>query len=322
MATRRQRRLVTFTVIAGSGVLVATQVRHKWGEVRPVRRALELLGDRAPGGSGGVAKSLHKFVYEQLSGRMDDAGSSFLNYGFAPLEPPYQDVELPPELEPDRYGMQLYNRVAGGADLVGKDVLEVGCGRGGGASFVFDRFKPSSMVGLDLAEKAVAHCNNVHGRAGLEFRAGDAEDLPFADGSFDAVLNVESSHCYPNFDRFLGEVSRVLRPGGHLLFADLRGEDPTGETPSPRDELREQIRQAGFEIVEEEDITRNVVRSLDLDSDRREASVKKYTPKVLQPQMLDFAGIIGSKTYDNFDSGRATYTRFVARKPAPVGASV
>jgi SAM-dependent methyltransferase len=253
---------------------------------------------------------------------MDDAGSSFLNYGYAPLDPPYQDVELPPELEPDRYGMQLYNRVASGAELAGKDVLEVGCGRGGGASFVFDRFKPSSMVGLDLAEKAVAHCNHVHGRSGLEFRAGDAEALPFPDASFDAVLNVESSHCYPNIDRFFGEVFRVLRPGGHLLFADLRGEDPTGETPSPRDELRNQLKEAGFEIVEEEDITRNVVRSLDLDSDRRKASVQKYTPKVLQPQMLDFAGIIGSKTYDNFDSGRATYTRFVARKTESVPAAV
>lgn len=321
MATR-SRRILKWTVIAGSGVFVATQVRHRWGEVRPVRSALKMLEERSPGSSGGIAKGLHKFVYEQLSGRMDDAGTSFLNYGYAPLEPPYQDIELAPDLEPDRYGMQLYNRVAGGADIAGKDVLEVGCGRGGGASFVFDRYKPASMVGLDLAEKAVVHCRSVHGRSGLDFRAGDAENLPFEDASFDAVLNVESSHCYPNIERFFAEVTRVLRPGGHLLFADLRGEDPTGETPSPRDELREQIKAAGLEIVDEEDITRNVVRSLDLDSDRRKESVEKYTPKMLQPQMLDFAGVVGSKCYDNFDTGRATYTRFVARKPALVAATV
>ena len=52
---------------------------------------------------------------------------------------------------------------------------------------------------------------------------GDAESLPFADESFDAVINVEASHAYPRLSRFLAEVVRVLRPGGHFLYADFRG---------------------------------------------------------------------------------------------------
>ena len=52
---------------------------------------------------------------------------------------------------------------------------------------------------------------------------GNAESLPFADESFDAVINVEASHGYPDFPRFLAEVARVLRPGGHFLYADFRG---------------------------------------------------------------------------------------------------
>jgi SAM-dependent methyltransferase len=40
--------------------------------------------------------------------------------------------------------------------------------------------------------------------------------------SFDAVINVEASHCYPSLPRFLAEVARVLRPGGHFLYADVR----------------------------------------------------------------------------------------------------
>ena len=54
---------------------------------------------------------------------------------------------------------------------------------------------------------------------------GDAQNLPFPDESFDAVINVEASHIYPNFERFLGEVARVLRPGGHFLYADFRNRD-------------------------------------------------------------------------------------------------
>jgi ubiquinone/menaquinone biosynthesis C-methylase UbiE len=51
---------------------------------------------------------------------------------------------------------------------------------------------------------------------------GDAENLPFDDESFDAVINIEASHLYPQLPRFLAEVARVLRPGGHFLYADLR----------------------------------------------------------------------------------------------------
>ena len=58
---------------------------------------------------------------------------------------------------------------------------------------------------------------------------GDAENLPFPDQSFDAVINIESSHCYPRFPRFLAEVARVLRPGGHFLYADLRLDVRIGE---------------------------------------------------------------------------------------------
>ena len=246
---------------------------------------------------------------------MDSDGTSFLNYGYSPLEPPYEVIDLTDELEVNRYSVQMYHRVANGADLERKDVLEVGCGRGGGTSFVFERFHPASMTGIDLAENAIEHCRTEFGRSGLEFHPGDAENLPFEDGSFDVVLNIESSHCYPNIDRFFSEVERVLRPGGHLLLADLRDEDPDGDTASARAELVERIAECGLEIVEQEDITRNVVRSLELDTPHRLELIDRYAPRLVRAQVVDFAGVVGSKVFDSFDNGRLTYTRFVARKP-------
>ena len=50
----------------------------------------------------------------------------------------------------------------------------------------------------------------------------DAEKLPFDDESFDAIINVESSHCYPHIDSFLSEVRRVLAPGGCFGIVDFR----------------------------------------------------------------------------------------------------
>jgi ubiquinone/menaquinone biosynthesis C-methylase UbiE len=54
---------------------------------------------------------------------------------------------------------------------------------------------------------------------------GDAENMPFGDQFFDAMVNVEASHIYPHFERFLAEVPRVLRPGVHLLYPDFRNRD-------------------------------------------------------------------------------------------------
>jgi ubiquinone/menaquinone biosynthesis C-methylase UbiE len=85
------------------------------------------------------------------------------------------------------------------------------------------------MASVDIATSAIAFCRRVHRVEGLEFRQGDAQALPVPDASFDAVLNVESAHCYPSIDRFFSEVRRVLRPGGHFLYADIHGADEVPE---------------------------------------------------------------------------------------------
>jgi SAM-dependent methyltransferase len=144
----------------------------------------------------------------------------FLNAGYEE-DPP---MALPLEAcdQPYRFPIQLYHRAATQVDLSGKRVLEVGCGHGGGASYLMRTLHPASYTGLDLNPVGIAFCRKRHSLPGLEFVEGDAENLPFPNESFDAVINIESSHCYPRFPRFLAEVARVLRRGGHFLYADLR----------------------------------------------------------------------------------------------------
>ena len=67
--------------------------------------------------------------------------------------------------------------------------------------------------------------------AGLDFVVGDAGRLPFSAAAFDAVINIEASHGYPAFPRFLAEVARVLRPGGPLLLSFHLGDEPQLKTP-------------------------------------------------------------------------------------------
>jgi len=173
----------------------------------------------AVSGLPGMKKLLWRALYGYLAELGHADGWSFMNYGFAKADA--ESIPLAPEDEGNRHWIQLYDHVVDAVDLEGKETVEVGCGRGGGASFVKRYRRPKHMIGVDLSANAVELCRKTYSIDGLEFRVGDAEKLPLGDSSVDALINVESSHCYPSFATFVAEVHRVLRPGGHFLFADF-----------------------------------------------------------------------------------------------------
>ncbi len=144
----------------------------------------------------------------------------FFNFGYE--EDPPMVLPLAPSDEINRYCIQLYHVTASQADLAGKKVLEISCGAGGGASYIMRNLGPASYTGLDLNPANIERCRERHQLPCLDFVPGDAMHLPFPDESFDAVVNVEASHQYPDFSAFLVEVARVLRRGGHFLYADSR----------------------------------------------------------------------------------------------------
>ncbi len=249
-----------------------------------------------------LRRRLNRVWYQYISSL--DLGDEvmFLNYGYSDGDG-RGALPLAPEDEPNRYSIQLYHRVAGAVELARREVLEVGSGRGGGSSYVKRYLSPRVMVGVDLSDHAVGFCRRAHRISGLSFVQGDAEELPFEDGSFDAVVNVESSHCYQSMSAFLGEVRRVLRPGGHFLFADHR------ERPEV-DGLREQLLAAGLGIEAEESVTDGVVRALELDHGRKEAIIRKRSPRLLRGIAGSFSGLRGSPAFSAFSQGTSEYLRF------------
>jgi len=232
---------------------------------------------------------------------------SFMNYGYADIDPSTKELMLSDGEGENRFCIQLYQLVAGAVDLSGKDVVEVGSGRGGGASYIARHLRPRSMLGIDLSDKAVDFCNQNYALDGLSFRQGDAENLPLPNTSVDVVVNLESSHCYGSMDRFLSEVYRVLRPGGYFLFSDHRD---AGKIQL----LHEQLEKCGFSKEKETDITPNVVRALELDNDRKQKLIEKKCPRVLRGRMAEFAAMKGTKTYETFRTGHSRYLSFVLQK--------
>ena len=245
--------------------------------------------------------------YESLVKLDRDKDITFMNYGYSDLEANGDAPSLNESEQLNRYSIQLYHHVAAAVDLRDKDVVEIGSGRGGGAAYISSNLKPKTMLGIDISRNAVDFCNNYYSNGDLSFSHGDAEKIPLADATVDAVVNLESSHCYGSMMQFLSEVRRILRPGGYFLFSDHRDQHRTQA-------LREQLKDAGLEVERETDITTNVVRALELDNDRKQQMIKRKCPKMLRKEAGEFAALKGTRTFASFKSGESRYLSFVLRK--------
>jgi SAM-dependent methyltransferase len=97
----------------------------------------------------------------------------------------------------------------------GHAVLDVACGPGDLVALAAGR--GAQATGIDLAEGMVEAARRAHPK--LEFRVGDAEDLPLPDASADAALAGFILNHLPHPERCAAECARVLRPGGGAAFA-------------------------------------------------------------------------------------------------------
>lgn len=268
-------------------------------------RFLIFLCDVSPA----ARRFLWRWWYEKWARKVESGDWTFMNYGLV-LPAGADPLALEPQDEPDRYCAQLYHWTAVPGNLQDKEVLEVGSGRGGGASFLARYHQPAAMTGVDFSPQAVALSNSRHAVAGLKFLPGDAEKLSFPDQSFDAVINVESSHCYGSMPAFVSEAARVLRPGGYFLISDIR-------EASEMAELETLLRaQPSLELVEQEDITALVEQSLTLDHGRKRALIASLIPAGQRALFEEFAGLSGSKIQRGLSSRSLLYQRFALKKRA------
>ena len=254
-----------------------------------------------------VTQVLAKYLYPTITRLVSRDDVIFLNYGYE--EDPPMALPLAAPDEPDRYPIQLYHRTATQVDLVGKRVLEISCGHGGGASYLTRTVRPASYTAVDLNPAGINFCRRRHNVAGLVFVRGNAEQLPFADESFDAVINVEASHCYAHCTRFFAEVARLLCSGGHFLYTDLRSSECVADWEAT-------IADAPLRLLSREVINEQVVRGLGNNSPRLLNQFGRRLPNIrfLRGIARDFVGGPGSRSYDDLASGQLVYQLFSLTK--------
>ncbi|MDH4262696.1 MAG: class I SAM-dependent methyltransferase [Spirochaetia bacterium] len=255
---------------------------------------------------GPLRRIVWKPIYEMLARQFKYEEWQFMNYGYKPLknEPL---VKLHKDDEINRYPIQSYHYLANKVKLKGLKVLEVGSGRGGGASFIKRYHFPSKMIGMDIAKSAVKLARKHHPHDGLEFIEGNAEKIHFEDNSFDVIINVESSHAYGSELKFFNEVKRILKPGGYFLCTDLRDKHKM-------EIMKKNLLKSGLELLEEEDITENVIMAMEEESDIKNKRINEKIPKLYLKNFKEFAGVVGSAMYLNIKNRHAVYYRFTLQK--------
>lgn len=231
----------------------------------------------------------------------------------------------------------LTRLVAEHADIGhGDRVCDVGCGYGGPARFLADRYG-ARVVGLTLSE--VQHRHAVARAAGdrrTRFLLGDWLRNPFAPARFDAVIAIESASHMAEKSSFFRECRRVLRSGGRLVVAAwMASEDPArwqrrhlleaicdeGRLPGlgTEAEYRRWMEEAGLRLVRFEDRSRGVQRTWTLCIRRLGKRVLKDPAAwryLLDPEATErgFA-LTMARIWLAYRTGALRYGIFVARVP-------
>jgi SAM-dependent methyltransferase/uncharacterized protein YbaR (Trm112 family) len=247
----------------------------------------------------GIAESLEKSGFAPYA--------NYLNFGYKPTsDRQYSKIELPAYCL-NKNSVKLTLEVIGDCNIDGKQIIEIGCGRGGNMATMKEYYSPGFLVGVDICKASLNSFQKNHRYDEILLIEGDAENLPLEKGTFDIAFSLESSHAYPNIYRFYEEVERVLKINGYFLYSDVL---PVGKFV----EMEELLLHLGFAVVGNRDITSNVLLSC---NERAEKRLETFAlnPKINSPKILEnFLAVPGSDDYNKMKEGLTKYKIYAFKK--------
>jgi ubiquinone/menaquinone biosynthesis C-methylase UbiE len=170
------------------------------------------------------------------------------------------------------------------ADLGGiRSGLDVGCGPGQFTILIAERLPGAEIYGIDLAptmiELARRHAAASDAAGRLHFEVADATHLPFADGTFDAVVSSGSIKHWPDQLGALREIYRVLAPGGRAFIGEMNRLAPPTAIAAQRARLRHWL----FRLI----YPRVFTKAMSPDEARTLFSASPFGPVLRERLLLD-----------------------------------
>jgi 2-polyprenyl-3-methyl-5-hydroxy-6-metoxy-1,4-benzoquinol methylase len=126
------------------------------------------------------------------------------------------------DLEADAPWHRLVKASISEKDLASKNILEIGCGRGGFSCWMASQpFTPHRIFATDFSRAAVEkgeRAARLLNLDGIEWQVGDIQAIGHREASFDTVVSCETIEHVPDPRQALAELARVLKPGGRLFL--------------------------------------------------------------------------------------------------------
>src|SRR5262249_36724885 len=109
---------------------------------------------------------------------------------------------------------------------LGERILDLATGTGWGSRLIAQRFPGVRVTGADIAEQMLDHARGAAAmmRLNIEYQHADAEQLPFADGAFDAAISTFGVMFVGKPEAAAGELARVVKKGGRLVLSTWKGD--------------------------------------------------------------------------------------------------
>ena len=236
----------------------------------------------------------------------------FFNGGYLPFDPDFVEH---PEFSGEAHCAMMYHQ-AGHTQIkqlsvTPKDILDVGCGQGGGLVLLSRLFPNANLTGTErsMAAVALAHKRTAP-LISADIQKGKAKHLGFEADSFDLVISV-GAPTYFGLTTFLQETAKVLRAGGVVSFSG-------GYRQGDHDEIEAELRAAalhfGLEFVSYKNITPNTFASLKADLPRREIALASV-PWPFSLYATKWADMPGSREYEEYETGLRADFSAVLKKP-------
>lgn len=255
-------------------------------------RSLAKVSRKVSGGLAGLLR--YEAIYLWPSWRR----YSTFNPGYAPAEPAIEE-RFPGEAPQIQLYAELLKTAGVGPQGFDSDgLLEVAAGRGGGLLYIADKVRTRRLVGMDRSFMAVRHGRNV----GLDLRRSPAERLPFAAGSFQHVVCLDSANTFDDPVRAFAEMGRVLASGGTLMHGDFL----LGSVEDARKRLAGWAAAAELQVSAFRDVTADVVRSIKADNARK-LTLLRDLPRFLRPLVAETLTLEGTERYREWMDGERSY---------------